>query len=86
MKMSPVSWSKSYIYRIGILASLCRFACGDVKTEDIDAKLKVWYACAECVDLTGWIGDKLLMKLKTGESCIKKWIVRQGAPKNHWLQ
>lgn len=56
------------IYLIKNLDSLCRFSCGEVKMEEVGCR----YDCTLCTastDLTGWIGDKLLMKLNKGESC-----------------
>jgi hypothetical protein len=48
--------------------------CGEAKIEETGAKsddLKSCTLCAESEGLGGSIGDRLLMKLKTGESCIQ---------------
>jgi hypothetical protein len=56
------------------LGSFVGLMCGEAKIEETGAKsddLKSCTLCAESEGLGGGIGDRLLMKLKTGESCIQ---------------
>lgn len=58
------------LYLFGDLRGLKWCCGGEVKTgrEGKEMELNVWVMW---MDLTGFMGDRLFMKLKTGESCIQ---------------
>ena len=65
---------KIEFYLVRGLYSFCGLTCGEVKIDESGSKsddLNSWTFCAEPRSLGVAIGDRLLMKSKTGESC--KW-------------
>jgi hypothetical protein len=72
-----------YKHLIRILGSFAGLTCGEAKIEETGAKSNDLNSCTLCAvseGLGGGIGERLLMKLKTGESCMQQNPVRKSKP------